>query len=537
MSHAAAPGSPTARDAAPPPLGGRSRRQVATLAFAGVIFACLTASTFSGAAVDAPITAAPSGHAPRWSPAPRAEAAPASPAHNSPPNRSPPPPMDVAAAAAGGATSGAEGTAREFRFHVYDIPSMYIDGALKLLEERWPTSHCNRRTPKTNYTMLDWRHAHSLFTVDVFMAKYLRHHPQHTADPDLADVFVIPMMTHVYNCAGVMGYMNEILAWVTQRRERHYKQMDQHDHYIFWWRWGMHHGSVIKFWKRMAKYFSNANLISFDYLELQGRNEWQDFSLALRPNFLAAAHHVVVPYPDFSPPLLTPIPAARLHAPRPVLFFFAGTANIGGIRRHIKRACDAAPAADCLFRDFGASVVDSKRLGVPQDYPSAMQQATFCGHAAGDALSSRRPTSAVLAGCIPVLVCDLCLYAWENFIDYSKFAVFVSEDDVMAGRLFPILRNVSAARVAAMQRALREVRPAFVYNTRGPPAPGDALSMLVKQLEVRGSVYRQYRRWYRGNAHLSADRRDYPVEPRPVKKYFRNSTDRDPNNLRGRAQP
>ena len=260
---------------------------------------------------------------------------------------------------------------------------------------------------------------------------------------------------------------------------------------------------------------------------------YQDFSLALKPKFLNTMNSIIMPYPEFSPLLREPIAKDRLHDPRKILFYFAGTHTIGGIRRWIKRNCDASPT-DCVFQSFAKNVIDASRLGVPQDYPSAMKQSVFCGHAAGDALSSRRPTSAVLAGCIPVLICDLCLYAFENMINYKAFAIFMSEDDVIQGRMLAILRSIPPKKIQQMQKNLMKVRKHFVYNTNGPPQRDDALDLLVKQLAIRGSLLRQYRRWWLFNEHLSSNAKDYPVEPPPRKKYLIKGNaqeERDFNNL------
>lgn len=420
---------------------------------------------------------------------------------------------------------------RPFRFHVYNIPDKYVDGALRLLEERWATSFCNRHKVKTNYTMLDWRHAFSLFTADVFITKYLRYHPSHTNNPNEADVFIIPMMTHVYHCAGVNHYTIEVLSWLVQFH--HYKLFNQHDHYLFWWRWGMHYNSVNRFWKRVVKYIPHVNMISFDYLELMGRNVYQDFSLSLKPRFLEAQHHIVMPYPDFSPELAVAVPLSDIHRERKIFFYFAGTSTIGGIRRWIKRNCNAAAdPALCYYEDFAKNVIDSSRLGIPRGYPAAMKNSLFCGHAAGDALSSRRPTSAILANCIPVLICDLCLYAFENLVDYNSFAVFVSEDDVIAGKLIEKLKAIPMNRIKAMQANLQKVRRHFVYNTTSAPQKGDALDSLVVELSIRGSILRQYRRWFVTNEQLSFDLRDYPLEPPARKKYLLNKEEeKDFNNL------
>jgi hypothetical protein len=475
------------------------------------------------------------------------------------------------------------GEGRPFRFYMYPLPHSHAEGAVAALQQRWDSSICNRR--RTNYTMLDWRHAHSLFTADVYIARYLRQHPAYTSDAAVADVFLVPMMTHLYNCAGLTQYAMDVLT--TVGRDKAHWQMGTHDHYVFWWRWGMNYGFVQKFWRRLMRDVPNVNFISFDFLELQGRNEFQDFSLALRPNLPKNMQGIIMPYPDFSPPLRAARTDADLLQPRRTLFYFAGTSTIGGVRRWIKRACDdwqstghtdgvnghvASPnsevvvSGDAVYVDFASNVIDTKRLGIPTEYPVAMQQSLFCGHAAGDALSSRRPTSAILAGCIPVLVCDLCVYAWESRIDYEEFAVFISERDVIASispetaaaipesegrpvavatassasakagaaalpltappgaknRMMEILSAIArdTARVQRLQRAGQRVRRHFVY-TDGTPQPGDALDMLVGELEVRGRMYRSLRRWFRFNPDLSNDAKDYPADPLPRKKYVR----------------
>lgn len=417
---------------------------------------------------------------------------------------------------------------RPFKFHVYRIPDKYVADAFAKLAQNWPTSTCNRK--KSNYTMLDWRHAHSLFTADVLITKYLRFHPSHTNNPDQADVFIIPMMTHVFNCAGTMGYATEVLSWVVQFP--YYKRFDNHDHFIFWWRWGMHYNSVLRFWKRVQRYIPRANILSFDYLEIMGRNQWQDFSLALKPKFDSVSDGIVLPYPDFSPALAVPIPTEEVHKERPIFFFFAGTSNIGGIRRWISRNCEAhtkshPPSVNksnkiCLFSDFATNVVDVARLGVPTDYPSQMKNSVFCGHAAGDALSSRRPTSAVLAGCIPVLICDLCVYAWEQLIDYGSFAVFMKEEDVLNGRMMAILEAIPQEEIRVMQKNLVVVRRRFEYRIDGPPVEGDALDSLVSELSLRGRKLRSYRRWWTANHGLSSEVKDYPVDPPATKLYLQS---------------
>lgn len=308
----------------------------------------------------------------------------------------------------------------------------------------------------------------------------------------------------------------------------------------------MHYGSVQKFWRRVTKYFPNVNLISFDLLEIMGRNQFQDFNLALKPKFDRNLLNIIMPYPDFSPPLMNHLVASKndgnndeIHTrKRDIFFYFSGTSTIGGVRRWIKWNCDkqqqqknknsnTAVLRDCVFVDFATSVTDLTRLGVPTSYPQAMLDSVFCGHAAGDALSSRRPTSAILAGCIPVLICDLCLYAFESQIDYTSFAVFVPESEVIAGNLVSILQKIYANKthIRMLRNNLNLVRDHFVYH-EGKPQKGDALDMLANELEMRGKLMRQYRRWFQMNGALSSDLKDYPVEPpNSIKKYVRREKD------------
>eukprot|EP01060_Flectonema_neradi_P018399 TRINITY_DN25229_c0_g1_i1.p1 TRINITY_DN25229_c0_g1~~TRINITY_DN25229_c0_g1_i1.p1 ORF type:complete len:495 (+),score=31.32 TRINITY_DN25229_c0_g1_i1:37-1521(+) len=414
---------------------------------------------------------------------------------------------------------GVWGGKEDFKFHVYDIPDKYITGAFSRLEENWHKSVCNRDSKrKTNYTMLDWRHAHSLFTVDVFMAKYLRFHPRHTKDPEKADVFIIPTMTHLLNCAGKMDWLPKILRWVESHPGNYYKKYHSHDHFIFWWRWGMNYKGTQGFFAHLSRSFPNINYISYEFLELMGRNKYQDFSLSLKPNFHKSMMGIVMPYPDFSPNLKEIVPPTQV---RDISAFMTGTSTIGGIRRWIKKSFDANNSTDfrTLYLDFASDVVDTKRLGVPVSYPEWFKKSVFCVHAAGDGLSGRRPTTAILAGCIPVMVCDLCLYPYENLLDYSEFAIFVNERDVLDGRLVEILRSIPQETITSMRANLLKIRHHFVYPTDGPPTPGDALDTLVEQLSHRADILRSYKRWFLLHPELSTDQRDYPRDPPLVNKY------------------
>eukprot|EP00754_Rhynchopus_humris_P007605 Rhum_TRINITY_DN13510_c0_g1::Rhum_TRINITY_DN13510_c0_g1_i1::g.60796::m.60796 len=423
------------------------------------------------------------------------------------------PPHVVRVLGTGEAAPHASDLRRGFRFHVYDLGPKYVDGALEALERNWGRSVCNRGAKKSNFTMLDWRHAHSLFTADIFMMRYLRRHPLHTATPEEADMFIVPAMPHLYNCAGKMNLLKTIIPdLISGSGNVTWKRYHGHDHYVFWWEWGMPQGKAEKYITKVRKSLPGVNIMSYEFLHLMKRNDHQVFSLALKPHLKSSMHGIVVPYPDFSP-LRTPREAHD--ANRTLFAYMAGTSTIGGIRPWIKKALQKYTEdaeTPCLYQEFGRSATDTKRLGVPMQYPDYFWTSKFCPHAAGDGLSSRRPTSAILSGCIPVMVCDQCLYAFENVVDYASFAVFVSEEDVMNGKLIDILKAIPEAELNRRRAAMRAIRHHFVYND-GPPQEGDALDTIVGQMAESSRLLKRYRRWFVRNEHMPLEEGKYPYYP------------------------
>lgn len=128
-----------------------------------------------------------------------------------------------------------------------------------------------------------------------------------------------------------------------------------------------------------------------------------------------------------------------------------------GIRQAVYRAAVAAHAE-------GAD--DIEVIGhIPQDwwhvkYHAKLRDATFCGAFPGDGWSGGI-SSAVFAGCVPVIVMDGIQMPFENVLDYGAFAVRIAEADVP--RLPKLLRALPADRVAKLQAGLERVRSRFGY--------------------------------------------------------------------------
>ena len=117
---------------------------------------------------------------------------------------------------------------------------------------------------------------------------------------------------------------------------------------------------------------------------------------------------------------------------------------------------------------------------------------------AGDTDTARRLTTAVLAGCVPVVICDWCKLPFEAYLPYDDFVVQVPTSALLSGALDLIayLEAIPAARVRAMQATLLRVRHHFL-PTAGAPQPGDLLDMVVQEMRDAGMFLRHYRRWAR----------------------------------------
>ena len=89
-----------------------------------------------------------------------------------------------------------------------------------------------------------------------------------------------------------------------------------------------------------------------------------------------------------------------------------------------------------------------------------LRSSIFCGAFPGDGWSGG-VSSAVLAGCVPVIVMDGIEMPFENVLDYSSFSIRLTEAQLP--QLPHLLRAVPRARVAALQEGLRRVRSRFTY--------------------------------------------------------------------------
>ena len=149
-----------------------------------------------------------------------------------------------------------------------------------------------------------------------------------------------------------------------------------------------------------------------------------------------------------------------------------------GIRQAVYRAASAAHAAD-------VEVIGH----IPRDwwhiqYHNKLRNATFCGAFPGDGWSGGI-SSAIFAGCIPVIVMDGIQMPFENVLAYPSFSVRIAEvcdtpftqrrphppdkcpsgTQVEVPKLPAILRAISRQQVAKLQEGLARVRSRFGYSS------------------------------------------------------------------------
>ena len=137
--------------------------------------------------------------------------------------------------------------------------------------------------------------------------------------------------------------------------------------------------------------------------------------------------------------------------------------------------------------------------GVPRQ--AEMHAAAFCPCPEGDSPSAKRQYDAVLAGCVPVLVSDDAVYAFEKLVggplDEADFALRVSEQDAIDGKLVGALRAVNASRLLSLRRNQATHAHWFRYYAPGTyaadPLPlrrypdGGALALLAADLAARAA--------------------------------------------------
>ncbi|XP_073042368.1 LOW QUALITY PROTEIN: xyloglucan galactosyltransferase MUR3-like [Primulina eburnea] len=148
------------------------------------------------------------------------------------------------------------------------------------------------------------------------------------------------------------------------------------------------------------------------------------------------------------------------------LFCFAGAPRPGNkksIRGQIIEQCKNSNSCQLLECGFGESKCHS-----PGRIMEMFQSSHFCLQPQGDSFTRRSAFDSILAGCIPVFfhpVSAYTQYTWHLPKNYTKYSVFIPEDDVRIKKisLEERLSQISAEQVKEMKDMVINLIPQLIY--------------------------------------------------------------------------
>lgn len=363
----------------------------------------------------------------------------------------------------------------------------------------------------------------SMFALSVFGPDYIRKSPSVvTSDPEEADLFLVdfPVIAHLSSrhFPDTAKPYDEVVSLLKQLRQHldslpWLERFNGTDHIVFqtW---------IFSPWTQdILNVDPSKPPRSVIPVVSEHLCEW--------PSFPSLSSPVVMPYMDLAVPWLHEREKQHLCS-------FYGSLRVGyhpqqvtaEERREIKYAVRAKlrydmsndrPVQpkfpykdDCVWKDL----IGIRRLTFDfVDVISLMSKSVFCLCPRGDTPATRRIFHAIRNLCIPVIIADNIELPFESFLDYSEFAVFISQRQYLSPRfhLMEHLRSISDRQRYQFKKKLEEVRHHFIYNP-SVVCDGDAISMLYRQLESRALILREQRRpLQRRKRYLNA--RCVPTDP------------------------
>ena len=374
--------------------------------------------------------------------------------------------------------------------YVYEMPQAVTTD---LLQRRHDKLFCTHRTYlRQNVTQYAFG-IYQGYVLELILHEWLLSSPHRTLDPTEADWFYVPVYA---SCAVVtaifQGPRSVRVKYRLALAQQLYMQALDHvrTRYPFWnssggadhiWTFGYDEGAcfapaalgrsvLISHWGNML---TKHNRCTTTY----DADRWDvasDPYSHLPLHSLAGHTHCYDSEKDIVMPsfkeLATFLPTQQARRGRSLLFFFsgdlgspAGSVHAGphvhpnysmGIRQAVYRAVQAANASD--IRVAGHFPRDWWHV----QYHRHLRDSTFCGAFPGDGWSGGI-SSAVFAGCVPVIVMDGILLPFENVLNYSAFSIRIAEADIP--ELPRILQSVPRERIAELQVNLHRVRARFGY--------------------------------------------------------------------------
>lgn len=363
---------------------------------------------------------------------------------------------------------------RPFRFHVYPSEPAF-------------SSEVAEKNPEFFEKYSVQKSYHHEWAV----ANTLRNHPLHTDDPEEAEIFIVPLMESFWRFSGRKGHVDARKAF-DQTMESPKKYGD------YWKRYNGHDHYAMNVWYRnLNKFIPNIKSLTTQ-IKTAGSPEccirWE-----FHEHFRRLSKHIVVP--EFV--TRSDRKDIKVHD-REYFVMFVGSTGVNShkgsrVRGLIKQNMDDANRDDVKFMQLKKRNELTEFQYTIEDY---MAKSTFCPHSPGDVDIAARPYTAIANGCIPVMFCDWCSYAFENFVDYSKIAYFFPEGYLYntSWNFVRELEKIPVEEIREKQRNLQNALKFFEWDD--DPTKG-ALNTIVRQLELDADELRRFRRWFRW-------RNDYP---------------------------
>ncbi|KAI4338984.1 hypothetical protein MLD38_023978 [Melastoma candidum] len=306
-------------------------------------------------------------------------------------------------------------------------------------------------------------YATNQFAVDVIFSNRMKQYECLTQDSSIAAAIFVPFYAGFDIARYLWGYnistrdaaSLDLVDWLMERPE--WKIMQGKDHFLV------------------------AGRITWDFRRLsEDESDWgnkllflpaaRNMSMLVVESSPWNANDFGIPYPTYFHPekdsdvFFWQERMRRLE--RKWLFSFAGAPrpdNPKSIRGQIIEQCKRSDAGKLLECDFGESKCHS-----PSSIMQMFQSSLFCLQPQGDSFTRRSAFDSMLAGCIPVFFhpgSAYTQYTWHLPKDYTKYSVFIPEDDIRKKNVSieARLRQISPEQVKTMREEVIGLIPRLIY--------------------------------------------------------------------------
>ncbi|KAI8574347.1 hypothetical protein RHMOL_Rhmol01G0347000 [Rhododendron molle] len=357
--------------------------------------------------------------------------------------------------------------------YVHDLPPRFNEDMLKECKSLniWAnmckfTTNCGLGPPLENvegvFSDSGW-YATNQFAVDLIFTNRMKQYECLTRDSSLAAAIFVPFYAGFDIARYLWGYNTStrdaaslaLVDWLMKKPE--WSIMGGKDHFLV------------------------AGRITWDFRRLSDEDsDWgnkllflpaaKNMSMLVVESSPWNANDFGIPYPTYFHPAKDAdvfIWQDRMRKlERKWLFSFAGAPRPGNpksIRGQIINECKKSNVCKLLECDFGESKCHS-----PSSIMKMFQSSLFCLQPQGDSYTRRSAFDSILAGCIPVFFhpgSAYTQYTWHLPKNYSKYSVFIPEDDIRKRNITieQRLSQISPEEVKIMREEVISLIPRLIY--------------------------------------------------------------------------